>query len=282
MEQEITSQRIFHYTKMESGLNILFEKRLRLNSISKTNDPRETRSWNLLPLKDFGQQHNADVDQANDVIENIIPRVMMKEWKVLCFTLDSSTQNEKTEPSTKKLYATFLDPGYTRPRMWAQYADNHKGVCLLFDKSKLDEKVQQEFEGQCFPGEVGYDGEAFVDHSIFPPISPNLLNDIKNLGPKEAARKYVFDHYPSLFLRKNPDWATETEYRWLIHSTIKEIEDIPIEGTIKAVLVSLEFSKIYEAALIPLCKELGIPAKRILWHNGMPKSEFETIYEPEI
>jgi hypothetical protein len=179
------------------------------------------------------------------------------------------------------MYAAFIDPGYARPRMWAQYADNHKGVCLLFDKNKIDEKIQQKFKGKCFPGTVGYDGETFVSLSLFLPPATSLINDIRILGTKEAVRKYVFDHYAALFLRKNPDWEHETEYRWLIHSTIQEIEDITIDEAIQAVLVGVDFQKIYEPSLIPLCKDLRIPAKRILWKNGIPKTEFETIYEPK-
>lgn len=281
MEQEITSQRICHYTKVESGLNILFEKRLRLNSLSKTNDPRESRPLEFLTFQDFQQQNNLDVDKANNVICNDIPKIIMEEWKVLCFTLDATTQYEKTNETFRRMYAVFLDPGYARPRMWAQYADNHKGFCLVFDREKLDEKIKQKFKGKCFPGTVGYDGETFVSLSLFPPPATNLIADIKNLGRVEAARKYVVDHYVSLFLRKNPDWEDETKYRWLIYSTKQKVEDISIEGVIQAVLVGVDFPKIYEPSLIPLCRDLGIPAKRILWKNGIPKTEFETLYEPK-
>ncbi len=283
MEQKTTPQLICHYTKLESGLNILFEKKLRLNKISKTNDPRESRPLEFLTFQDYAQLDNPEVKMANELILNELPKTIMEEWKVLCFTLDASKQSEYTDERISKLYAAFIDPGYARPRMWAQYADNHKGVCLLFDKDEIGKKIQQKFNGKCFPGKVGYDGETFVSLSLFlpPATSTSLINDIKNLGAKEAARKYVFEHSAALFLRKNPDWEHETEYRWLIHSTINEVEDVSIEGAVKAVLVGMDFQKIYVPSLIPLCKDLGIPAKRILWKNGIPKTEFETIYEPE-
>jgi hypothetical protein len=281
MQKELAHQRMCHYTRMESALNILSEKKLRLNKISKTNDPRESRPLEFLTFQDFGQQKNPDVDKVNAVIRNDIPRVIMEEWKVSCFTLDSLIQNDTTEESLIRMHAAFLAPGYARPRMWAQYADNHKGICLLFDKNTIDTKMQQTFADRCFSGQVAYDGEIFVSLSLFPPPATALITDLKNLRAVDAARKYVFDHHVALFLRKNPDWAHETEYRWLIHSTVQEVEGISIDGAIQAVLLGVDFPKIYEPSIIPLCKELRIPAKRILWHNGIPKTEFETIYEPK-
>lgn len=280
MEPEQLPQRICHYTRMESGLNILFEKKLRLNKISKTNDPRESRPLEFLTFQDFEQQQNLEVDKANAIISNEIPKVIMEEWKVLCLTLDAPIQNDRVDESLSRMHSVFLAPGYARPRMWAQYADNHKGVCLLFDKKILDARVEQKFAGKCFSGQVGYDSETFVSLSLFPPPATSLISDMQNLSTIDAARKYVFDHRASLFLRKNPDWANETEYRWLIHSTVQDIEDISIDGVIRAVLVGMDFPKIYEPSIIPLCKALGIVAKRIVWRNGIPKTEFETIYEP--
>ena len=39
-----------------------------------------------------------------------------------------------------------LSKGWARSRMWAQYADNHKGVCLIFDKLCLEKEFKGSFE----------------------------------------------------------------------------------------------------------------------------------------
>jgi hypothetical protein len=85
-----------------------------------------------------------------------------------------------------------------------------------------------------------------------------------------------------LFLIKNPDWATETEYRYLVHSENSEFEDITIDGAIKEVLVGIDFPKIYEPSLIIYCKELGIQPRKIKWTNGVPdhNENFQVIPTP--
>ena len=136
-------QPIYHYTKIESGLNILFEKKICLNDIGKTNDPRESRPWELPPLQSFGNQNNPNkekiIEEANEMIRNDIPKVMRDEWKVVCFTLDAENYDPLWNDS-KALYDALINPGYARPRMWAQYAEDHKGMCLLLDKN-LFEKI---------------------------------------------------------------------------------------------------------------------------------------------
>ena len=128
---------------MESGLNILFEKRMRLHKVGKTNDPRESRPWELPTLQTFGNQNNPDnekiIKEANDMIRNNIPKVMRDEWKVACFTLNAKNY-EGQQDTIKVLYDAYINPGYARPRMWAQYAENHKGICLMLDKN-LFEKI---------------------------------------------------------------------------------------------------------------------------------------------
>ena len=283
MDQTRTQQPIYHYTKAKSGLNILFEKKLRLNKIGKTNDPRESQLW-ILPTF-LEQPNNLDVadviKEANDVIHNDIPRVIEDEWKVACFTLEGSSQNEQTNKVFKRMFAAFLDPGYSHPRMWAQYGESHKGVCLQFDQHELHNKLKKSFGERCFPGPVNYDGSTVGSYSINPPATSNIINDIKNLGSKDTARKYVTDNYQAFFLKKNPDWAGEAEYRWLVHSPNSEFEEVSIEGAIIGIIVGMDFSRIYDPSLKTFCRELGIWAKRMKWHNGLPEpiENFEIIFE---
>jgi hypothetical protein len=284
MKRESVPQWLWHYTKIESGLNILSEKKLRFNNIGKTNDPRESRPWEIPTLRLLVQNDlEKDVNEANDVIRNDIPKVIRDEWKVACFTLDQISHTE--QPSDlERMYSAFLNPGYARPRMWAQYAENHKGVCLSFDKEKLEDDLRHRFDDQYRSGEINYDREIFMGQSFSFPIgfAENILTDIKKYGPKDAAQKYVNDNYKSLFLVKNPDWASETEFRCLIHSVNNQVETVSIEKSVEEVIVGMDFPKIFEPSLIAFCKELKIPARRIKWFNGLttPKELFETLYEP--
>jgi hypothetical protein len=279
----MTYQGICHYTKLKVALEkILPSKKLRLGQMGVTNDPRESKPWTFpIPYTKDSEVNpicNQNVLKALDEVN----RVMKEEWKVLCFTLDRSNPDKISEDPIEITYAQYFDPEYARPRMWAQYAENHTGVCLLFDREKLDQNLQRELGERCeiFQGEVVYDPIRYMALSIIPPLPRNLLNDIKDLSPEDAARKYVLEHYQSLFLRKHPDWGSETEYRWLIHSLGNQEEYVSIEGAMKAILVGADFPKVYEPSLRSLCEGLKIPAGRINWESGIPKVEFGSIYQP--
>ena len=41
-------------------------------------------------------------------------------------------------------------PSFYLPRMWAQYGENHKGVCFIFDKAKLIKKITKELNNHYF------------------------------------------------------------------------------------------------------------------------------------
>jgi hypothetical protein len=135
MPEKAIPQYVCHYTKLETALeHILPEKRLKLSPLGKTNDPRESKPWNLLLPFTIGIQGEERKKQGALVTRALdeIRRVMKEDWKVLYFTMDHSYTDEFDIPRTY----TIL--GYDRPRMWAQYAENHRGVCIQFDGDKLN------------------------------------------------------------------------------------------------------------------------------------------------
>ena len=98
--------------------------------------------------------------------------------------------------------------------------------------------------------------------------------------PIVRIRKTLIKHYEPNFLYKSPEWKTEHEYRWLVHSTDPSEVLIPIENAIKAVIVGADFPKVYEASLIDLCEKLKVPAGRIRWEQGRPYVDRYKIYKP--
>ena len=108
----------------------------------------------------------------------------------------------------------------------------------------------------------------------------NLREDIDKNGVTFAVRRYLWDTYRWYFLRKQPDWKDEAEYRWLLHSEDVKPEFVSIEDAIQCVIVGMDFPKAKETELIPLCRELRIPAERVTWIDGMPNPNLESIYRP--
>lgn len=279
--EQIVPKDIFHYTKIETALEkILLNKKLRLGQIGYTNDPRESKRWNI--PKPYWLNPDG-IDQINNalvakVLDKEVHKVMKEEWKVLCFTMDHPTPTE-TEDPMEQAHNYFFNRGYAHPRMWAQYAENHKGVCLWFDGNMLDENLNRALGKRCkiFQGCVHYNIKPGA--LVIPPLPRTIFDDIQKLGQKDAARKYVFDYYEQFFLRKHSDWESEAEYRWLVHSKKCTPEFVSIEGAIQGVLVGADFPEVYEPSLRTLCEHLKIPAGRIKWENGVSTVDLESIYK---
>lgn len=113
-----------HYTSCDTFMcGVLRSRKLRLNRLTKTNDPRETKEWSIPTESDDFEVHRAANKYLNEKLR--------KRCYVTCATMSSCS----------------LDC-FAKPRMWAQYASaergkEHSGVCLLFDRTKLDTAVKE-------------------------------------------------------------------------------------------------------------------------------------------
>lgn len=264
---------LFHYTKKDTALEkILFERKIRLGQLRFTNDPKESKklSIQLIYVDDAKKSPPEWVHKSLDEVE----RVYKEEWNVLCMT--KNLPKRKYKDFSKNFIWEHSRYGYTHPKMWAHYGENHTGVCLIFDGIKLHTNILSTLKHRCkiFSGSVNYKSfearytdfeKSYVDN-----------NEIAN-----GVREYFFANYKEFFLTKHPDWESEAEFRWLVHNPVNSPEYVGIEGAIKAVLVGSEFPQAYETVVKELSRELKISAGRIIWHNGLPFATFGSIYDPK-
>lgn len=267
------SSDVFHYTRREIALEkILPERMIRLGQIGFTNDPRESKErFYSFMYSNPSVGFMLPIEQMMDVLSEV-NTLVSKEWKVFCV----SQHHPDYDNLAGGVMSSFFR-GDCRPRMWATYAENHKGVCLKFNKDKLDQRLRDVFgdKGKVFCGTVVYD-----DLKVFLPLEPMDLQDLQRANITKVARDFCIQHWEELFLVKSKDWETEFEYRWLVHSAIDAPLYLPIDGVIESVLVGQDFPKVYFPSLIELCKGLKIPAGRIGWRNGVPNYQYEEIYNP--
>lgn len=259
-----------HYTKRDTAIEkILFNRQLKLGRLGLTNDPKETKTRTISVISDYEKQYDL-FDIAHKA-----EKVMKEEWRVLCLTKHLPTR--KTY-SNRNVYLNFFAPGYCRPRMWAQYAENHSGVCLIFDGKRLAAEIEcKKKRGyQVFCGAVSYyNYDSIVSKSID-------YSDIETLGLLNGIRRHYYNYYEHYFLSKYPDWRDESEFRWLIHSPRKKSDEfINIDGALKAVLVGAGFPRAYESSLRELCRNINVSAGRMDWKNGVPIALLGSIYDPK-
>lgn len=99
-------------------------------------------------------------------------------------------------------------------RMWAQYADNHKGVCLVFDKKKLVEDFENSFKSELCETHCRK-----VEYT-------NNLDSLKETLSQPCDSFLTLDKIQFLFL-KCEDFKDEQEFRLLlINEKLKDENEI--------------------------------------------------------
>jgi hypothetical protein len=210
-------EEVFHYTKKSTALEkILFDKKVKISQFEFTNDPRETRErlFHFISLDD-------ERNDTADWIRRETVRIIKQEWKVLCVSqhhpklnppyISILDKHEVLNPNdSSSLYFNTFMAGSYRPRMWAQYAENHQGLCIKFNGVKLDNRIRDQLGSSCkiCCGEVIYS-----DHWLLEPLMIDLDKHLESNNPTQELRSYILKEYERLFLLKAKDWETEYEFR---------------------------------------------------------------------
>jgi hypothetical protein len=150
-------------------------------------------------------------------------RYLKHSWRIGCFLSDpyEALVTRKREDKGEDILSAAYERGHSRPRMWAQYAEDYGGACLVFDREKLSASIDScsnESAGGVFHGHVEYRNPRFVskldgkDALIVP------IDTVKQLGFKKAVDNRMSEHWRELFFVKSRDWEAEREYRWLIRA----------------------------------------------------------------
>lgn len=114
---------LYHYTKYETAINkILPFKRLKFNYMGLMNDPVE----NLMHLTNTEET----IFENKNMLEFSRALKVQKEWQALCFSTDREYNGSTIE-------------GGLIHRMWTQYGDNNKGICLVIDYDEFKKENEK-------------------------------------------------------------------------------------------------------------------------------------------
>jgi hypothetical protein len=148
----------------------------------------------------------------------------------------------------------------------------------LFDGNKLNENITNAFAS---PKYVVHSRLVVYDYerSIANPQDTFWRDDPLDMfhfinSESDYARHYLDSHYREYFLRKSEEWMSEHEFRWLIHSENHDEEiKVSIEKAIKAVVIGVDCSSVYEPCVKRLCNNLGIQMYKMRWLGGRPRAD---------
>lgn len=263
-----------HYTKKDIAIEkILYEGKIKFNQIGRTNDPKESLVHLSAPY--FPSLGNKNADGYYILLVNEFQRIQKEEWKVLCMTMHSSPKKSQDEITSK------FQHGWNRPTMWAHYAENHSGVCIVFDGNKLYKNIKSKLgQHKVFPKKVSYKKPS-TQHKSYDGFQQIIQTQPEIDDLRAEIRKHLEENRNEYFFSKFSTWKDETEYRFLTHSASVDNELINVQGTIKYILVGSNFPKAYIPSIEKIAIELNISAGKMVWRNGIPNPQFNSIYKPK-
>jgi hypothetical protein len=261
-------QLVYHYTTLKTALEkILPSLTIRLGPLTTVNDPWETQHWDLGFESASGYEEERTAEITRERIEALMENLKLQA-KVLCTTHDKRPDEDVTAdgqfPSNPKGYD--FHRGYARSRMWAQYADKHQGVCLVFIRERISTAIVKHFpDRRVYCDDVVYDNYlAFIDDAF----SFNC-DEAKEQGIEQAVSFHVDEFHRGLFFMKTEDWRDEAECRWVVIDENETPRFISFGDALVGIIVGADFQNSYLPSLFRLVDD-NVDLKRIVWTSGHP------------
>jgi len=259
---------LYHYTSAATLGKILDGGQLRLGPYSQTNDPRENQKLPLAIARSGQESQSAGANWKELNVE--VDHAMRGRAKLACLTRD--------RPSAED--GVHYHRGWGRARMWDNYADRHRGACIVFNEPVLRCAIQDAAgEAQLHDGPVEY----FSDWSAGVPDIMLWLKDLKSRDAiKVAADRVIARHWRELFFRKNDDWASECEYRFVVVDDRKELL-ADIRKALVAVAIGMDFARQDASVLRYRLNRIGLPklpVAQVKWPGGRPEATPAELIHP--
>ena len=184
---------LFHYTSFDSFMEIMKSMTLRSTPLCRMNDLNEA-SLDGIQWDNIMMPINAE-------------RYVKNECSVICF-------------SKNYLYNTNCQEGSNHPALWAHYADNSKGVCIVLDRKSLLE-INNDLFLSCF--------------CRLEPVKYDFYcaPDVPLMNERMSVSEFVKQYYRELFFKKHTDWSYEWEERFFVEKSMVHLD---IKGAIKYIV----------------------------------------------
>lgn len=260
---------IYHYTSFETALKIIFSDQFRLSPLCKMNDTTEQKTRLNYNFSTKGRKN--DIEKFEKYWSN-----WSANSKLLCFSRDLSKEEQL------KYKSDAFDVGgrgFALPRMWAQYAKNNSGICLIIRKSEFEDIVLSTFPHAICKNVTYWEGNAGCD------ISVSLFEELLNVVEHDPNSTYAetFLHSNHLFtdysyFSKLKDWENEHEYRIFVPHIKNEYLYVGgVRSCLAGLVVGEQFDNSLLCAVSLAATQFDIPIRRIVF--GLRRCSIESITE---
>jgi len=245
-----------HFTNLRSLELIIERMRMKFGVLSNTNDPFENK--NLLFKVAITNKNLRLVTTTDRLLKNNVK----DNFKLICMTLTNNSEQI-----------------YEKPRMWEQYADNHRGCCLIFNKDKLDQQFKK----------IKSSNELYANRRVYYTLEKNrekirkmiFDEDIEsrlyqNGFKQQIISDYIWENREVFLFSKMEDWISEKEYRYLIYSQNRNIVYMEIADALEEIILGEKVTNEYTGMIFNKFVSGEVKISKIEWVNGFPlKKEVE-------
>lgn len=255
-----SDQFLYHYTSAEVLLDhILPEQQLRLGLYANMRDPHENREPSIaLEYSSTPHEDHLPLAEVRELLRDI-----RGQARVLSMSMDAADYPLPEQGVFAR--------GYSRPRMWEQYAESHHGACLAFSARCLTGSFYGRLSGSGAPtcGPVGYSEAGMA-------VSPARTIQADGLISSQAARviaAHLMDHHWEFWFLKQEDWRQEYEFRFVKFDPFVEPTapiHVPFGDCLRAVILGEKFDAGEIERAKQLAQPLGVPVFRLDWQPGWP------------
>ena len=201
---------IYHYTKASTAIDfILYNNQLRFNKARKSIDPIESKKARRRTVyydaevgKHRSEQHFQDVNELHHLLDDLEER-----FNLICFCKNRMGEDFASEHYISPFEGHEELFGFTKLRMWDQYADKFSGVCIAFSREKILSLNSKKFD--LIKDDVEY---LPFQELLLKKIGDIQGNHLVNVG-KEEYEKQLEQLAKKPFFYKHIDYLGENEYR---------------------------------------------------------------------
>lgn len=254
-----TSNCFFHYTTREAAFeHILPTGQLRFSTYEQMRDPLESRPWQFTGAW-FVNPENPHLGEEQLFSFYRGSHGVFQLAHLLALTVDAGGYAPDAEHFAK---------GWSRARMWEQYAENHAGVCLVFDQERLKANIAANLEEQLgirpYHRNVEYSqtgGESYINLPLAK--FPKKIDDA-------FVQQYIEAHNDELFFQKTLDWQAEHEYRFVTTASPDEPLYAAYGNALVGIVVGWKIPDWERPAAIEAAHAVGIEPVEMNWSMGRP------------
>lgn len=257
LKSESEKDFIYHYTNAYTAMEkILNNMKLKFSPLKDLHDPREYKD---LPTCPTTPKTGSDALSAiNDHLEvnKKVNEFIKTRFMVGCFCKSEYLD----EPQKGVSY------GYSKARMWAQYADRHSGICLVLSKKSMESNIQSQIGSE----KVMFDNVEYKNCSFINCGTLSIDVNQYSLRKEEYLFDYTKTHSKDLFFTKQRDYRDENEYRIVYCIGDSGNIFVDIKDSLKGIVLGDSFNKLYLGIIKDYVINNNLFCYQTSWDSGEP------------